>query len=59
VEDLKILIRPSGFHTCKTPAFEALVAMVDEEFQGSLDRVAATPAATLLRRLLGLPVLDQ
>jgi endonuclease-3 related protein len=55
VEDLKILIRPSGFHTRKAPALKAFIAMVDEEFQGSLDRVAATPTATLRRRLLSLP----
>jgi endonuclease-3 related protein len=55
VEDLKILIRPTGFHTRKAPALKAFVAMVDEEFQGSLDRVAATPTADLRRRLLELP----
>jgi endonuclease III related protein len=55
LEDLKTLIRPTGFHTRKAPALKAFVAMVDEEFLGSLDRVAATATATLRRRLLGLP----
>jgi endonuclease-3 related protein len=54
-DDLRILIRPTGFHTRKAPALKAFVAMVDEEFQGSLDRVAATPTAILRKRLLNLP----
>jgi endonuclease III related protein len=55
IDDLRILIRPTGFHTRKAPALKAFVAMVDEEFQGSLDRVAATPTATMRKRLLDLP----
>jgi endonuclease-3 related protein len=54
-EDLKILIRPSGFHTRKAPALKAFVAMLDEEFGGSLDLLAAAPTAMLRRRLLALP----
>jgi endonuclease-3 related protein len=55
VEDLKTLIRPTGFHTRKAPALKAFVAMLDQEFSGSLDRLAATPTAILRRRLLALP----
>jgi endonuclease-3 related protein len=55
LEDLKILIRPTGFHTRKAPALKAFVAMLDEEFEGSLDLLAAAPTATLRRRLLALP----
>jgi endonuclease-3 related protein len=55
IEELKILIRPSGFHTRKAPALKAFVAMVDEEFAGSLDLMAAAPTAALRRRLLALP----
>jgi endonuclease III related protein len=55
VEDLQSLIRSSGFHTRKAPALKAFVAMLDEEFCGSLDRLASTPTAPLRRRLLALP----
>jgi endonuclease-3 related protein len=55
VEELQILIRPTGFHTRKAPALKAFVEMLDQEFAGSLDRLAATPTATLRRRLLALP----
>jgi endonuclease-3 related protein len=53
--ELESLIRPSGFHARKAPALKAFVAMLDEEFAGSLDALAATPTATLRRRLLVLP----
>jgi endonuclease-3 related protein len=55
LEDLQTLIRPTGFHTRKAPALKAFVAMLDSEFAGSLDRLQATPTATLRRRLLALP----
>jgi len=53
--ELQILIRPSGFPTRKAPALKAFVAMLDEEFCGSLDVLAATPTAALRPRLLALP----
>jgi endonuclease-3 related protein len=52
---LRRLIRPSGFITRKAPALKAFVAMLDEEFGGSLDAMAATPTAALRERLLDLP----
>lgn len=55
LEDLQRLIRPSGFHTRKAQALKAFVEMLDEEFQGSLDALAATPTPTLRSRLLALP----
>ncbi len=55
LEKLRRLIRPSGFFTRKAPALKAFVAMLDEEFGGSLDRLAAMPAAALRQRLLALP----
>ncbi|MDE3188317.1 MAG: base excision DNA repair protein [Acidobacteriota bacterium] len=55
LEDLKQLIRPSGFHTRKAPALKAFIAMLDAEFAGSLDALAATPAEPLRRRLMALP----
>ena len=54
-EELQTLIRPSGFHSRKGPALKAFVAMVDNEFAGSLDLLAAAPTATLRLRLLALP----
>ncbi len=53
--DLQDLIRPSGFPTRKAPALKAFVAMLDEEFSGSLDELAASPTAALRKRLLTLP----
>lgn len=55
LEDLQTLIRPSGFSTRKAPALKAFVAMLDTEFSGSLDQLAATPTPVLRRRLLALP----
>jgi endonuclease III related protein len=55
LEDLQTLIRPSGFQTRKAPALKAFVAMLDHEFAGSLDRLAATPTEALRLRLLALP----
>jgi endonuclease-3 related protein len=53
--ELQELIRPSGFYTRKAPALKAFVAMLDDEFSGSLEKLAATPTATLHPRLLRLP----
>jgi endonuclease-3 related protein len=52
---LQCLIQPSGFHTRKAPALKAFVAMLDEEFAGSLKNLAAAPTAALRTRLLSLP----
>lgn len=54
-ERLRELIRPSGFITRKAPALKAFVAMLDEEFGGSLKRLAAAPTEEVRRRLLSLP----
>jgi endonuclease-3 related protein len=55
LERLKELIRPSGFYTRKAPAFKAFLAMLDAEFDGSLDRLAQSPTDELRNRLLALP----
>jgi len=55
LEDLKAHIRPSGFYSRKAPALKAFVAMLDEEFGGSFDRLSAAPSAMLRSRLLALP----
>jgi endonuclease III related protein len=53
--ELQRLIRPSGFHSRKAPALKAFVAMLDEEFGGSLKRLAAGPTKAVRLRLLALP----
>jgi endonuclease-3 related protein len=53
--ELQRLIQPSGFHTRKAPALKALVALLDAEFDGSLDALAAMPTTLVRRRLLALP----
>jgi endonuclease-3 related protein len=55
IEQLRSLIRPSGFATRKAPALKAFVSMLDAEFEGSLDALAALPTKTLRDRLLALP----
>jgi len=55
LKDLETMIRPSGFQTRKASALKAFIAMLDQEFAGSLDVLAATPTSTLRRRFLALP----
>lgn len=57
VQDAKLqeLIRPSGFATRKGPALKAFVALLDTEFSGSLETMAAAPETSLRERLLALP----
>lgn len=55
VDELQRLIQPSGFFTRKAPALKAFVAMVDEEFCGSLEQLAAAPTDVVRKRLLTLP----
>ena len=52
---LRKLIRPSGFFMRKAPALKAFVKMLDQEFGGSLENLAATPTVALRKRLLDLP----
>lgn len=56
---LRRLIQPSGFYTRKAPALKAFVDMLDKEFGGSLEQLAAAPTATLRHRLLELPGVGQ
>ncbi len=49
------LIQPSGFFTRKAPALKAFVAMVDEKFDGSLEKLAATSTSALRKQLVDLP----
>lgn len=55
LERLQALIRPSGFFTRKAPALIAFVSMLDRDFAGSLNRLAALPTDALRQRLLELP----
>jgi endonuclease-3 related protein len=55
LEELARTIRPSGFYTRKARALKAFVTMLDGEFAGSLEALAATPTAALRARLLTLP----
>jgi endonuclease-3 related protein len=55
LDDLEELIRPSGFYTRKARALKAFVAMLDDDFSGSLDAMAAMPTQLLRQRLLALP----
>jgi endonuclease-3 related protein len=55
LEELARCIQPTGFTTRKAPALKAFVALLDEEFSGSLDNLAASPTAALRLRLLALP----
>jgi endonuclease-3 related protein len=54
LHQLQELIRPSGFQTRKAPALKAFIAMLDAEFNGSLQRLAADPTEALRQRLLTL-----
>jgi endonuclease-3 related protein len=53
--DLQRLIQPSGFSTRKAPALKAFITMLDQEFSGSLEILAARPTPALRTRLLALP----
>jgi endonuclease-3 related protein len=55
MDELRRAIQPSGFYTRKAPALKAFVAMLDEEYGGSLERMAEAPTAELRMRLLALP----
>lgn len=55
IEELRRLIRPSGFLTRKALALKAFIDMLDVEFAGSLDALAAAPTTALRKRLLALP----
>jgi endonuclease-3 related protein len=56
---LRRLIRPSGFYTRKAPALKAFVAMLDENYGGSLEKMAAASTAELRELLLSLPGVGQ
>ena len=55
LDRLRRLTRPSGFYMRKAPAIKAFVDMLDGEFSGSLEAMAAAPTAEVRQRLLELP----
>jgi endonuclease III related protein len=54
-EELRMLIRPSGYMVRKAAAIKAFVAFLDREHGGSLSRLAAQPTMVVRRQLLALP----
>jgi endonuclease III related protein len=53
-DDLRLLIRPSGYMVRKAAAIKAFVAFLDREYSGSLDALAAQPVARIRAQLLAL-----
>jgi len=53
--ELQQLITPSGFFTRKAPSLKAFLALLDEEYDGSLEQMTAAPTAGLRAQLLALP----
>ncbi len=55
VEELRTLIRPSGYMVRKAAAIKAFVAFVDREHDSSLERLAGKPTSLVRRQLLARP----
>lgn len=54
-EELRLLIRPSGYMLRKAAAIRAFVEFLDREYAGSLNGLAAVPTPELRIQLLQLP----
>jgi endonuclease III related protein len=54
-DDLRVLIRPSGYMIRKAAAIKAFVAFLDQQHGSSLGRLAAQPTSFARRQLLALP----
>ena len=54
-EELRVLIRPSGYMIRKAAAIKAFVGFLDQEHGGSLARLAAQPTQIARVQLLALP----
>jgi endonuclease III related protein len=54
-DELRILIRPSGYMVRKAAAIKAFVSFLDRDHGSSLARLAAQPTSVLRRQLLDLP----
>lgn len=54
-EELRLLIRPSGYMIRKAAAIKAFIAFLDDTYGGSMEKLAAVPAETARTQLLALP----
>jgi endonuclease-3 related protein len=54
-EELRTLIRPSGYMVRKAAAIKAFVAFLDREHGSLLERLAGQPTSVVRRQLLALP----
>ncbi len=54
-DELRILIRPSGYMVRKAAAIKAFVRFLIDTYAGSLDRLSAVPTSALREQLLALP----
>jgi endonuclease-3 related protein len=55
LEELQILIRPSGYMIRKASALKAFITFLDAHHTGSLESLAAQPTGSLRVQLLALP----
>jgi endonuclease-3 related protein len=55
IDELRLLIRPSGYMVRKAAALKAFIAFVDEHHGGSLTTLADQPTSRLRDQLLALP----
>jgi endonuclease III related protein len=58
-EELRVLIRPSGYMVRKAAAIKAFVRFLSVEYGGSLERLSAVPTSALREQLLALPGVGQ
>jgi endonuclease-3 related protein len=58
-DELRVLIRPSGFIVRKAASIKAFIAFLDEQYAGSLEKLAAEPIDIARERLLALPGVGQ
>jgi endonuclease-3 related protein len=54
-DELRVLIRPSGYMVRKAAAIKAFVSFLDRDHGSSLARLAAQPTSVVRRQLLDLP----
>ena len=54
-EELRILIKPSGFMRRKAAAIKSFIAFLDQEYDGSFNKLAAQESAVTRKQLLALP----
>jgi endonuclease III related protein len=55
IDELRLLIRPSGYMIRKAAAIKAFIAFLDDAYRGSLERLAAASPEITRPQLLALP----